>query len=289
MSQAAAMDARSAMAQAVSALAQAGAASPQAEAEWMLSELLGCSRTELYLADERVTPDLEVRLAGWVARRAGGEPLQYILGATEFFGHRLSLSAGVFVPRPETEVLVARAVAYLRDVVRSRPGGECRVLEVGTGSGGIAISLAQSVSACRVVAIELSWNALCTAAANVAGHGLGHRISLVQADGTDALRGSVELLISNPPYVPSDEIAALSTGDPRLSLDGGTDGMVVHRRLLADAPRLLAPGGALCLECAEGQADRLRAAALASPWAASAEVLEDFNSRPRGVWVRALS
>ncbi len=268
-------------------LREAGVGSPLAEAEWMLAALLGCSRTELYLDEGALAPEEASQLDAWVGRRASGEPLQYVLGATEFFGHRLCVAPGVFVPRPETEALVERAVAHVRGVV-SRSGEACQVIEVGAGSGAIAISLAKGVPACLVVAIELSWEALQIAAANTVWHGVDDRVCLVQADATEALRGPVALLISNPPYVPSGELTprgVLTTGDPRLSLDGGPDGMALHRRLLAHAPRLLAPGGVVCLECAEPQAAVLQAEAQAAPWVSRAEVIRDLAGRPRGVWV----
>ncbi len=222
-----------------------------------------------------------------VARRITGEPLQYLLGFTECCGHRLEVGPGVFIPRPETEVIMERALAYLRTMTSQAPA-KTTVLDLGTGSANIAIRLAHAVPTCLVIAVELSWEALRIAKRNVEHHQLGDRVTLIQADWTSALRGPFHLIVSNPPYVTTEELAKLPLCDgrePRMSLEGGADGMAFHRRLMAEASRLLFPGGAICMECAPMQAHVLAEGALRQPWVARVHAFEDLAGRPRGVWI----
>ena len=268
-------------------LCEAGIVSARAEAEWLVADTLDVSRTDLYLWDGPISSaqaaELEVRLS----RRLSGEPLQYVLGAVEFLGHRLAVNPSVLIPRPETEALAVEAIAALRALVASARG-PVRVLDVGTGSGCLAISLAHAVEACAITALELSWNTLQTARANVLAHHLDERIHLIQSDWTSGVGGLFHLIVSNPPYVPSAELARLPEGvrrEPRESLDGGPDGMRFHRRLIAEIPRLLARGGAVFVECAETQAETLRRFVLAQPWAKRVRIVEDLAGRPRGLSV----
>jgi len=280
-------------------LREGGVASPRAEAEWLLADTLGVSRTDLYLWDGPITPAQAAQLEERLNRRLSGEPLQYVLGSVEFLGHRLTVNPSVLIPRPETEALAAQAIAALRALVssdRPRPPRDSsqgrepvRVLDVGTGSGCLAISLAHAVGACAITALELSWKALQTARTNVLAHHLDDRIHLMQSDWTSGVGGVFHLIISNPPYIPSAELARLPEGvrrEPRGSLDGGADGMRFHRRLLMDAQRLLSPGGWLWMECAESQAQTLRACAAGCAWAAEASVASDLAGRPRIVGAR---
>lgn len=266
----------------------AGVDSVRAEAEWLVADTLRVSRTDLYLWDGPISSVQLEQLQERVARRLAGEPLQYVLGAVEFLGHRLAVNPSVLIPRPETEALAAQAIAALRALAAS--GREpVRVLDVGTGSGNLAISLAQAVGACAIMALELSWKVLQTARTNVLAHHLDDRIHLIQSNWTSGVGGLFHLIISNPPYVPTDELARLPDGvrrEPRGSLDGGPDGMAFHRRLLMDAERLLAPGGWLWMECAESQAEALRASAAERAWAAEASVVDDLAGRPRIVGIR---
>ena len=145
-------------------LCQAGIASARAEAEWLVADTLGVRRTDLYLWDEPMSPAQVDVLQERVSRRLSGEPLQYVLGTVEFLGHRLAVNPLVLIPRPETEALAVEAIAALRALVASSRE-PVRVLDVGTGSGCLAISLAHAVEACTITALELSWNTLQTARA----------------------------------------------------------------------------------------------------------------------------
>lgn len=270
--------------------AQAGIASAAAEAAWLLSECLGAARTELYLDHAPLAAEPLDCIEQLASRRIAGEPLQYVLGATEFLGHRLAVAPGVFIPRPETEILAQRALEWLR--ARARLGGcsPLRVLELGAGTGALAIALAAAVPSCVVAAVELSWHALRIAQSNVRTHGLMDRIHLIHADWAEPLAGRFDLIVSNPPYVPSEATAALMRarlGDPAMSLDGGPDGQAFYRRLAHDAPRLLAPRGALGCECGEDQAASLQTLFAGRPWVQRAEQLIDLAGRPRSLWIDA--
>ena len=152
------------------------------------------------------------------------------------------------------------------------------------------MTLAAALPACALTAVELSWEALQVARENAVAQGVGGRVHFVHADGTESLRGPFDLIVSNPPYVPTEatiRVIEHQLRDPALSLDGGADGMALHRRLLADAPRLLAPQAALGMECAEDQAGPLRALADATPWAARTELYHDLAGRPRGLFIES--
>ncbi|MBI4353689.1 MAG: peptide chain release factor N(5)-glutamine methyltransferase [Candidatus Omnitrophica bacterium] len=267
-------------------LREGGVASARAEAEWLAAEAYGVTRTELYLADAPVDPLRFEQIEGWVARRLRGEPLQHVVGSAEFYGHRLAVSPDVLIPRPETEALVEQAEAFLRQRVERTLAPT--VLDLGTGSGTIAISLALAVPSCVVVAVELSWNALCVARANLQQFHLEDRLHLIQADWTRGVGGAFDLVISNPPYVPRAEVERLPDevrSEPRLSLDGGEDGMSPHRRLVAEIPRLLRRGGVVCMECGGSQAEPLRDLVHDQPWVDEMRVIDDLAGRPRGLWV----
>lgn len=268
-------------------LREGGIDSARAEAEWLVAEACGFGRTELYATQSLMGSQTLQRIDRWVSRRLTGEPLQYVLGSTEFCGHRLAVSPDVLIPRPETETLVDYASRDL-DALAHR-GATPRVADLGTGSGNIAISLAHAVASCVVVAVELSWDALRIARTNLHQHRLEDRVHLIQADWTDGMAsGAYHVVIANPPYVPTRQIGRLpgEVGrEPRMSLDGGPDGMALHRRLIDEAPRVLAQeGGAVYMECAESQAEPLRQILRRQPWAHHAEVLHDLAGRPRGVW-----
>ncbi|MBI4322936.1 MAG: peptide chain release factor N(5)-glutamine methyltransferase [Candidatus Omnitrophica bacterium] len=270
-------------------LCEAGITSARAEAEWLLADTLGMRRTELYLRDEPVASAQRESLQERLSRRLSGEPLQYVLGSCDFFGHRFAVSPGVFIPRPETETLAELAIEFLRRRAAPTAVGAPWVLELGTGSGCLAISLAKAVPTCIVVAVELSWMALQVARTNVITHRVEHRLRLVHTDWTTGIRGPVDMIVSNPPYVPDEEVRSLDgrTGDPALSLNGGRDGMAFHRRVLADAGQLLSAGGALLMECAEEQAAILQRLAEAQPWVKRVRIFDDLAARPRGLRIEA--
>jgi release factor glutamine methyltransferase len=195
--------------------------------------------------EQELSPEQESRLEGILERVSAGEPLPYILGHWEFFGLDFTVTPDVLIPRPETELLVEEALGWLRE--QARP---CRALDVGTGCGCIAVTLAKLVPHLPVFACDISRPALQVARANALEHGVADRVSFFQADLTGSLSGCVELICANLPYIPSGNLQDLdvSRHEPRLALDGGMDGVELIERLAAQARRLLAPGGLMLLE-----------------------------------------
>ena len=268
-------------------LREAGVESPQREAEWLLGHLLNQKPTALYLHEAAVPEAIAARFLQDIAARAGGAPVQYLTGEAEFFGERFAVAPGVFIPRPETEAVVEAAVSRLRALER-RLGRGLRLLDLGTGSGCIAVTLARQLSACTVVAVEVSWTTLCVAAGNIRRHGLSARVQVVCGRWMEPLRSGdcFDGIISNPPYVPTGQVDRLPLNvrqEPRMSLDGGEDGLRDLRQLVDAAPRVLRPGGLVAVECAEAQVGPLARHAAARPWVASVDSLQDLAGRPRGL------
>lgn len=261
-------------------LAAAGVATPRADAEWLLAGLLGCGRSALQLRLQEPLPaGVAAGYERAVARRCRREPLQQILGWEEFRGLRLRVTADVLVPRPETEVLVEAALGLL-------PAGRPRVVDVGTGSGCIACSLASERPDCRVVAVDRCPRALAVARANVDALGLAERVHLLCADllGPVVSRG-VDLVVANPPYLPSSLLPSLPpevrSWEPRLALDGGPDGLAVLRRLVSEAGRVLKPGGGLAVETAGGDQARVVAGLLENRGFVQVVVVRDLTGTGR--------
>ena len=266
-------------------LQAAGMEHGRREAEWLLSRLMGSRPLELYLQERMLSEQTAARFFSHIDARLQGVPLQYLLGEAEFCGQRFAVAPGVFIPRPETEAVTEAALTALRLRANTltRP---LRLLDLGTGSGCIAVTLARALPACVVVGVEVSWNALRVAQKNIQRHGLERHVCVVQGRWLEPIRGLFDGIISNPPYVPSAQVDRLPLDvrqEPRISLDGGDDGMQVLVHLMAHAPRLLAPGGILALECGEEQVDELMRAASTSSWIDTARPLHDLAGRPRGV------
>lgn len=279
------MNARRLLAEGTEILTHTGIEDARQQAEWLLGRLMEVRPFELYLEPCAVSAEMVEHFRSTINARASGAPLQYLLGTAEFCGQELCVAPGVFIPRPETEVIVEAAVEALRPRLGSL-GRPLRLLDLGTGSGCIAITLALRLPACVVVGVELSWNALQVACANVRRQGLASQVSLVQGRWGQAMRGRFDGIISNPPYVPSGEVDRLPLDvrqEPRLSLDGGPDGLGELRHLLAEAPRLLSSEGVVVLECGEAHVEPLCRMARSASWVESAKPLEDLARRPRGV------
>ena len=249
------------LAEGATALEGAGLPGARRDAEWLLADAVGIERFRLYLAPDRtVSAEAAKDFRSRVERRRVHEPLQYILGFEEFRGHRLQTAPAALIPRPETELLVEWALELER-----RDGPWSVAVDVGTGTGAIACALAAAVPRLRIVAIERSMGALALAGANVGALGLERQVRLVAGDLLEplaGLRAAVDLVVSNPPYIATAMLSQLprevSDWEPRGALDGGPDGMDVHRRLIARSPRLLKPGGRLLMEMGERQAEPLR-------------------------------
>lgn len=227
------------------------------EAEILVSAVTGIPRSRLFLSMDVDVPDALVRLLPLVARRRAGEPLQYVLGAWEFFGREFLLSPDTLIPRPETEGLAERAVAALRRSPAARP----LALDVGTGSGAIAVTLAAEVPGAFVVASDISPAALRKARENAARHGVAARVLPVCCDLLSALKcgGRFAVVVSNPPYVAEGEWPLLPPGvrdhEPPGALLAGRDGLSVLRPLVAGAAGRLSPGGELWCEIGASQGE----------------------------------
>lgn len=265
---------------------------PRRSAEWLLSAATGLSRIELYAFHDRpLTTEERMLLREGVKRRAAGEPLQYVTGEVAFRHIVLKVRPGVLIPRPETEVLVDSVLPAIDDAIAER--GTALVADICTGSGCIALSIASERPTATVVATDLSELALAVAAENVERLGLSDRVSVAQGDLFAALapelRGSLDVVVSNPPYVPSADVSDLPAEvagfEPHLALDGGLDGLDVYRRLLAEAREWLRPGGLLGVELDERMVQI--AAGEAQKWYEEVGVVRDLTGRDRIVTARA--
>ncbi len=227
------------------------------EAEILVSSVTGIPRDRLFLSMDEEIGDASVRLFPLIARRAAGEPLQYVLGAWDFFGREFLLSPDTLIPRPETEGLAELALAALRRSTTARP----LALDVGTGSGAIAVTLAAEVPAARVVATDISPGALRMACGNAARHGVAARVLPIRCDLLSALKCGerFDVVVSNPPYVAGWEWPLLPPGvrdhEPPGALLAGRDGLSVLRPLVAGAAGLLSPGGELWCEIGASQGE----------------------------------
>jgi release factor glutamine methyltransferase len=226
------------------------------DARLLVGEVLGLDLTGMITAAARVLSSGEaLGLADFARRRLAGEPVARILGHKEFWGLPLQLSPATLVPRPDTETVVELALELLRaDGAADRP---LRVADLGTGSGAILLALLSELPQANGFGTDISKEALQTASANAARAGLADRTTFLACDYATGLSGPFDLIVSNPPYIRSADIAGLAAEvrdyDPGAALDGGADGLDAYRALVPQAAALLAPGGALVVEAGQGQ------------------------------------
>ena len=257
-----------------------GVESPELNAEWLLASLLNCSRTELLLRLDETIPDSQLEhLNSQAARRAKREPLQHILGTACFCGLEFQVTPAVLVPRPETEELIELAF----EAAKTMP---CPVIyDFGTGSGCIAVTLAKRLAKAKVIASDISDEALRLAKANAEQHEVIKRVEFRQADSSALAAGEqVQLIVSNPPYIPTSEIEELEPEvrdyDPRLALDGGRDGLEFYRMLARLGQVALTPGGSLIAEFGDGQEHEIESIFRKATWP-SVRFAEDLCGKPR--------
>ncbi|MBA3426192.1 MAG: peptide chain release factor N(5)-glutamine methyltransferase [Rubrobacter sp.] len=250
-----AVSARQAARDAASRMEKAGVPEPVASAEVLLSELLDVRRGDLTFREEPFTADQAKRYEAWVQRRIRREPVQRILGHAYFRNLKLDLDESTLIPRPDTESVVNVAL----ELIDTRPEPPV-VLDIGTGSGAIAIAIAQERPACEVHATDISEEALDVARRNARKNGT--TVEFHQSDvvaGLDGLRGKVEMLVSNPPYVGRDEKERLTPEvrewDPHTALFSEGDDLLFYRRIFAEAPPLLTHEADVVLEVGDGQAE----------------------------------
>jgi len=239
-------------------LIKADVPSPRADAEWTLAHVLECARSELHLrAHQPLTPVQNATYRNLIHRRANRIPLQHLLGNTEFYGLPFHTSPDALIPRPETETLIEVTLDQLNTCTNPR------ILDIGTGSGIIAITLCKALPESHVIATDISRKALRLASQNAHLNGIADRISFLQTDLLTpfAKPESFHAILSNPPYIPSNAIDALQPEvrncDPRLALNGGCDGLDFYRKIIPASIPLLAPGGLLALEIGHDQADAI--------------------------------
>ena len=280
--------------QGVRRLLGAGIDSARLDAELLLGCALGMSREELMIAATRkVSVDESDRYEDLLRRRLNREPLAYITGQQEFWSLGFLVSGDVLVPRPETETLVERALKHLATINnREAP----RILELGTGSGAIAVALASELPQAEIVATEIAPAALQIARRNASRNGVSNAIRFLQGDLFTALDQELEkdfdLILSNPPYIPRGEIAHLEAEvnrwEPRAALDGGVDGLDFYRRIIEEAPGYLRQGGAVAVEIGAAIGSLVLALFRNNPAYGDTRVYQDYSGRDRVVIARTL-
>jgi len=260
--------------------------SAELDARLLTGHALGLDLTGMISATQRqLTPDESARLEHFTRRRLAGEPVARIIGEKEFWGLPLQLSPATLVPRPDTETVVELALELLRG------GGDLdrplRVADLGTGSGAILLALLSELPAAQGFGTDISEAALQTAAANAARAGLLERATFIACDYASGLSGPFDLIVSNPPYIRSADIAGLATEvrnhDPLAALDGGADGLDAYRALIRQAAGLLAPAGTLVVEAGEGQSGQIQWLMTTAGLALSGLPKADLAGIPRAV------
>jgi release factor glutamine methyltransferase len=266
---------------------------PRLNAELLLAHSLNLSREELYVRLHRELKEGERKtLEGLIQRRISGEPLQYILGHQEFWSINFKVDPRVFIPRPETELLVEQSLLILCEkTFEQNPS----VLEIGTGSGAIAIALAKEAKHIFLVATDISRDALALAKENAKSAGVQDRIQFVNSDLLGSFhsskeRGAFDLILSNPPYIIRSEIGSLAKEvrdhEPMIALDGGEDGLEFYRHLISQAPSSLREGGWLLLEVGHGQAEMVARQIQGSETFLEPKILPDLAGIQRVVKAR---
>ncbi len=272
-------------------LARSGVESPRRNAEYLVAFSLGCERWQLYLdRRRRLSPDEAENCRRLTDLRAGGVPLAYLLGTVGFHNLELKVDRRALIPRPETELLVNLAIKWLKTLDGFRP---C-VLDLGCGSGNIALALAREFPNCDISASDISPPALSLARENAEELGLASGIDFRLGDlfepWADRLPAGFDLIVSNPPYLTRSELEGapreVRDHEPRLSLDGGEDGLAVIRRLIGESPGYLKPGGRLLLEIGSGQARKVLKLLESDGHFTEVEVSQDLADRDRAIVAR---
>jgi release factor glutamine methyltransferase len=270
-------------------LASAGNDSAELDARLLVGHALGLDLTAMIAVAARIlTPDESMILQQLVGRRLAGEPAARILGMKEFWGLPLNLSPATLVPRPDTETVVELALEMLR--AGGASDRALRIADLGTGTGAILLALLSELSGARGVGTDINAEALRTAERNAARLGFSDRAAFVRCDYASALAGPFDLIVSNPPYIRSAEIADLASEvrdhDPHLALDGGTDGLDAYRVLIAQGACLLAAGAALVVEAGQGQAGEIEALMTAAGLTLAGQPRADLAGIARAVGAR---
>ena len=231
-----------------------GIDSSNVEAETIVQDVLGCNRIALYLEDITLSENQSLSIEKMVSRRLSGEPLQHIIGSVTFYGNKIYVKKGVFIPRPETEILVEKAIQH---ALRLDKEG-LNILDLCTGSGCVAISLTKALNACKIIASDISDAAIKLSNHNAKLNSVSEKIDFIKSDLFDVLskyKGSFDIIVSNPPYIDSKHIEKLPNevkSDPIAALDGGVGGLDFYRRIINEAELFLKEEGDIFLELADG-------------------------------------
>jgi release factor glutamine methyltransferase len=260
------------------------------DAEVLLAHVRGCKRIELYTAfEEPASDDLRQRFRELVKQRAAGKPVAYLVGQREFFSLPFEVTPDVLIPRPETELLVVRALDIAKQAPLSERQDGIQVADVGTGSGILAVTIAKRIAAAEVTAIDVSPAALAVAQRNAARHGVADRIEWIEGDlfANVAADKRFDVIVSNPPYITKAEMSELANDvrryEPTLALDGGEQGTDVIERLIPQAAERLAHGGWLLIEISPTIAERVEALLDAAPNLERRPMQKDLAGLPRVV------
>lgn len=254
------------------------------DAEVLLARVLKTDRTGLYLAWETIVSEQEKEVfQNLIARRIKGEPVSYIIGRKEFWSLLFKVNSAVMIPRPETETLVEAALKIFS------PGSSPSILEIGTGSGAISIALATELPQASIIALDISFEALTVAKGNASSHGVSS-IQFIEGNLYEPLKGESELfdlIISNPPYIPTTEVPQLPPGirdyEPYIAFDGGTDGLELYRKIIREAHHNLKHVGYLLLEVGKGQYQEVSEIISETKKFSFPEIIPDLSSIERAV------
>ena len=263
-----------------------GVDGPRLSAELLLSHVLGMKRIELYTQFDKVIEKTQLdQLHDLVKRGGKGEPVAYLVGQTEFYSLSIAVNQACLIPRPETELLVERAIEFLR-----KRGGEQKVCDLCTGSGCVAAAIAKNFAGAEIIATDISDEALKVAAQNIEKYQLSERVRLFYGDLFDPViphldSGKFDLIVSNPPYVSISEFEGLEKNvkdyEPRQALLGGDDGLDICRRIIQKAEEFLKPDGAMMLEIGYRQGDAVRELLEGTNCFSKIKIEKDFNNNDR--------
>jgi release factor glutamine methyltransferase len=268
-------------------LVEKGAEFPRLDTEVLLAHILDCRRIDIYTRwEEEASGDVRTRFRDLVRRRVEGCPVAYLVGRKEFFSLAFEVSPAVLIPRPESEFVVLECLRLAASM------SEPRILDIGTGSGNLAVAIAHQHRGARITAVDLSPKSLEIAARNAAHHGTADRIHLLAGDlfAPFSTEERFDFILSNPPYIPTDEIKNLACGvrdyEPHLALDGGPDGFAVFDRLVCGAPGRLCPGGYLIVEIGAPQHELARKRIESAGVYELADTIFDGSRHPRVLQAR---
>jgi release factor glutamine methyltransferase len=241
-------------------LAEKSAEFPRLDAEVLLAQALGCRRIELYTRHQEVADDeVRTRFRELINKRVEGCPVAYLVGRKEFFSLEFEVTPAVLIPRPDTECVVLECLRLAKGIAQPK------VLDLGTGSGNLAVAVANQLKTAHVMAVDISADALDIAGRNARKHGVGDRLTFLKGDLFEPVpkEERFDFILSNPPYIPTEDIAKLAVGvrdyEPHRALDGGPDGFAVFDRIVDQARQFLNPGGYLILEIGAPQEVHARA------------------------------